>query len=367
MTFFTPVQTPEAVRYYYAVIGDCYLEEYDAHPPAIHYDINFVNGKMVFPGDSPDKARHDESELPADEQGLYSMNFWVLLAMSGYLVFFASLVVKQRKESGQVHLVVLLLGLAFLLQMGSVFFEFCHLHVYRQNGKGLRWRHSFFPADFFSECCQGLSELLLSFLLVALASGWTLTEFMSAFGDVGETKTFMSAFARPAELVRKVTPASIFAACLIVIQVLLELAGRAYEDDFNQFHDMEHLPGHLLQFFRIALCGVFWMGLSGSMKHNANKEIGAFLNQLACFGTLWYLAFPLLVFYSGMFVAPHNRHRVVTVGSIVCQSAAIALLSHLFLGKSAYKKVSSLSRMGNSMGAMGLGGAMGSSAKVCTD
>ena len=36
-------------------------------------------------------------------------------------------------------------------------------------------------------------------------------------------------------------------------------------------------------------------------------------------------------------------------------------------GKSAYKKVSSLSRMGNSMGAMGLGGAMGSSAKVCTD
>ena len=27
MEFFTPVETPETVRYYYAVIGDCYLEE----------------------------------------------------------------------------------------------------------------------------------------------------------------------------------------------------------------------------------------------------------------------------------------------------------------------------------------------------
>ena len=151
------------------------------------------------------------------------------------------------------------------------------------------------------------------------------------------------ALAKPYEIFKQVSKASIFVGGLAVVQFSLELCGRMYEDDFNQFHDMEHLPGHLLQFFRIALCGVFWLGLSGSMKHNANKEIGAFLNQLACFGTLWYLAFPLLVFYSGMFVAPHNRHRVVTVGSIVCQSAAIALLSHLFLGKSAYKKVSSLS------------------------
>eukprot|EP00937_MAST-01D_sp_MAST-1D-sp2_P001275 g1275.t1 len=377
MKFMTPVETPSRVRYYYAVIGDCYLEEYDAHPPRIHYELQFLNGKMIFPGDSPDQAKHDESELPADEQGMYAMNSLILVPMTAYLGLFAYLTLKMKKEKGQVHLVVVILGAAYLLQMGSVFFEWCHLAVYRSNGKGLRWRHSFLPADFISEACQGLSELLISFLLVALACGWTLSDMMFAdcdldvgASDANRLAKFLAAFSRPAELVKKVTPASVFAAVLFSLQVLLELAGRAYEDDFNQFHDMEHLPGHLLQLLRVVLCGVFWAGLRHSMKHNYNGEVSTFLKQLLVLGTVWYLAFPVLVFVAST-ISPHLRHRFVTVGSIVCQTVAVALLSYLFLGPSGYKKVSSLSRMsagGSSFSSLGAGGTISiGTTKVNTD
>jgi hypothetical protein len=367
MQFVTPIQTPQEVTFYFAVIADCFLEEYDAHPPEIHYELDFVNGNMIFPGDDPSKARHSESELPAEEQGIYAMHLLLLPIMLAFAGYFATKAKKQFTQFGQVHMVVVLLGTAFILQMGSVFFELCHLHVFRSNGKGLRWRHSFFPADFLSELAQGLSELLLSFLLLTLACGWTLSaEDFGLAGNGGGTAAtgMLAAFAKPAELTKKVTPASIFAVGLFVVQIGLELAGRSYEDNFNQFHDEDHLPGHLLQLLRVVLCVLFWAGLSSTMKSHTNKDIAVFLRQLLVFGTLWYLAFPVLVVYSNSFVAPANRHMVVTVGSITCQTVAIALLSVLFLGKSTYQKVSSLSKMGTIGSMSSLGPSNG---KVCVD
>ena len=49
--------TPKGrAHYWYAVLMDCYLEEYDAHPPPINYHLTFLNGR---------------SHLPADESGVY--------------------------------------------------------------------------------------------------------------------------------------------------------------------------------------------------------------------------------------------------------------------------------------------------------
>ena len=44
-------------------------------------------------------------------------------------------------------------GLAAILQTVAVFCELCHLHVYRSDGRGLRFRHTWFAADMFSEVC----------------------------------------------------------------------------------------------------------------------------------------------------------------------------------------------------------------------
>ena len=36
-------------HYWFAMIMDCYLEEYDAHPPPMHFNITFTNGESPSP------------------------------------------------------------------------------------------------------------------------------------------------------------------------------------------------------------------------------------------------------------------------------------------------------------------------------
>ena len=58
---------------------------------------------------------------------------------------------------GQVHLIVLLLAGAVAAQTWSHTCELLHLIVYISNGKGLRWKHTFFALDFVAQVCP-LSE-----------------------------------------------------------------------------------------------------------------------------------------------------------------------------------------------------------------
>jgi hypothetical protein len=74
-------------HFWYAVVADCYLEEYDAHPPAVHFDIKFLNGK---------------SHLPADESGLPTIFSLVLLATAAFGLFTINLLTSQYKQLGQV-------------------------------------------------------------------------------------------------------------------------------------------------------------------------------------------------------------------------------------------------------------------------
>ena len=95
------VHASETSHYWYAIVADCSLEEYDAHPPTLHYKIRFRNGG---------------SELPADEDGLLVLNVLVLLVLLGSLLFVVRGVQASLTEHKQVHLVVLLLAAAQVLQ-----------------------------------------------------------------------------------------------------------------------------------------------------------------------------------------------------------------------------------------------------------
>ncbi len=58
---------------------------------------------------------------------------------------------------------------------------------YNWNGKGLRWRHTFFALDFVAEIAQGTSEHLVSLLLIFLACGWTTTNLHDFVQSVSTT------------------------------------------------------------------------------------------------------------------------------------------------------------------------------------
>jgi hypothetical protein len=365
--FNTAVKSDMNTRYYYVALADCYLEEYDAHPPSFDYDVTFLNGNMVFPGDDESKAIHSESHLPADEMGLYSVQLWVLAIMTLAGAGFAFMVKKTHDQVGQMHLIVVLLGVAYIMQLGSIFCEVLHLRQYRLDGKGLRWRHTWFAADFLSEGLQGLSEFILSFLLIAVGAGWTLTADASILGaGDGSSKASQGVLSKPAELFKRATPASIFIVSLFATQLTLEALGRKYDDDFNQFHDHEHWPGYLLMWLRVVMCGVFGTTVGKNMLSNNSQAVVSFLRKLLVLGIVWFLAFPTLV-VSSSYLVPYKRHRTITGGAITCQCVALAGLALLFLKSKEYAKISSLSRMGSVSVSTDFSVAAGGSSKMCVD
>jgi hypothetical protein len=129
----------KSAHYWFAVLMDCYLEEYDAHPPSMHYEITLLNGK---------------SHLPADESGMTTMNLVVFIGMAAYGTFYFGRAIARMHELGQAHLLMLLFALAYAMQTLAVLCEMLHLRRFASDGKGLRWRHTVFALDFFSGLLQ---------------------------------------------------------------------------------------------------------------------------------------------------------------------------------------------------------------------
>eukprot|EP00656_Telonema_subtile_P049399 TRINITY_DN6132_c0_g1_i3.p1 TRINITY_DN6132_c0_g1~~TRINITY_DN6132_c0_g1_i3.p1 ORF type:complete len:148 (+),score=33.00 TRINITY_DN6132_c0_g1_i3:594-1037(+) len=145
---------------------------------------------------------------------------------------------------------------------------------------------------------------------------------------------------------------------------VLELSGRAYEDDFNQFHDHEHWPGYVLMLMRISLGILFAYGIhltQASTIKGAEIEMTRFFSKLRLTGLVWFLAFPVTVFLSSV-AAPYQRHRIVTIGAITTQVGALGYLMVMLLTRSDYYKVSTLRNMGSIMGTGRI-----NAGKVCVD
>eukprot|EP00232_Nephroselmis_pyriformis_P006704 CAMPEP_0182878260 /NCGR_PEP_ID=MMETSP0034_2-20130328/15246_1 /TAXON_ID=156128 /ORGANISM="Nephroselmis pyriformis, Strain CCMP717" /LENGTH=504 /DNA_ID=CAMNT_0025011139 /DNA_START=43 /DNA_END=1554 /DNA_ORIENTATION=+ len=358
----------ERTRYWYALVADCELEWYDARNlPPLQFELEFRNGG---------------SHLPADETGMYTLQWLVLLIMLAFGAFCTHEAVAQFRQKKQIHLIVLLLGVAYVLQMGSIFSEIMHLTVYLRNGRGLRLRYTWFAADAFSEVLQGLSELLISLLLIFLACGWTtlslgtvadvvaaeaakvtlpdsLTEKGSfldrlqrkkrdLFEDKGFKRMatqFTLALRRPVRLMKTVSFGSIFLVSIVGTQVFLEVMGRKFHesDDFLSFHDHEHWPGFALIGLRCLLCLLFLMGGHFSRQSaKSDPQVYEFLQRLHVLGCVWLLSFPVLV-YVASWLPPYNRHAAVSGGSLLSQGVALALMAVLVMRNEKFKNISSLS------------------------
>ena len=325
-------------HYWFAVLMDCHLEFYDAHPPPMHFKFILLNGK---------------SHLPADETGMITINLLALICMCAYGgVFFGGAFARMRRV-GQVHLITLVFFVAYALQTLSVFCELLHLRKYAYDGKGLRWRHTVFAFDFLSGLSQSISELVLSVLLIALAFGWTLGLESQEPMD-GLVGKLLAGLHRPGSLLRGFkSPSALLLLGIGALQVVLLAWGRSREEDFNNFHDFEHLPGLVLLGIRLALCALFLWALRRSRAVERQKEVLAFLEKLTWFGAVWFLCLPALVLLA-LGLPPYRRHQLVAGGSICVQALALALLSTLFSEGSTYYKNSSLAHVGQELPAFNL-------------
>ncbi|XP_032411779.1 integral membrane protein GPR180-like [Xiphophorus hellerii] len=114
------------------------------------------------------------------------------------------------------------------------------------------------------------------------------------------------------------------------------------ESEHHSYHAQRSLAGLLLLALRVALSLLLASVLYQivSTERSTLKRDFYLCFAKGCF--LWFLCHPVLVLMSVVF-NDHQREKVITIGVILCQSISMVILYQLFLSRSLYWEVSSLS------------------------
>ena len=242
----------ERTKGWFLIAADCALEQYNTKVASMEYDVTLTN-----PGGN---------HLPADEMWLpstYTFMFIVMLIHIGYCLNQLSNAYASHQK---IHLVVKLLGTAYLLQLFSLLFEMIHLFLVSMSGS------SVFMIDFLSELMEGVSGLVISFVLICLACGWTLVE------EEADTKKAMSVatiLRNPREMFRgRNLMGNVMIVAMLVLMVyvvLLIFWNKLGDDDFTKFHDSDTKHGKTLIQIRLGLFTFFGLSLLATVRRQVCK------------------------------------------------------------------------------------------------
>eukprot|EP00516_Mucochytrium_quahogii_P013667 CAMPEP_0203799616 /NCGR_PEP_ID=MMETSP0100_2-20121128/10014_1 /ASSEMBLY_ACC=CAM_ASM_000210 /TAXON_ID=96639 /ORGANISM=" , Strain NY0313808BC1" /LENGTH=486 /DNA_ID=CAMNT_0050705515 /DNA_START=86 /DNA_END=1543 /DNA_ORIENTATION=- len=292
------------------------------------------------------------NHLPADEHGLPTLYWTITILMIGYYLRSRS-AFKKKSGHGLIvgsHAAIKAFAFAYIFQIMSMVFEIMHLWVYAGNGYGV------FVFDFFSDSFEGISTLIISFALLCLANGWTLVDFSKRPG--GKKPSVLQSFLNRPTLDDE-TPTLFILIIIVFISTILQVIHKVQADDFLTFHDYDGISGKFILIQRVLVGIMFFLSLTSTIRSDEVRgqiQMEGFLKRLLFFGTIWFFAFPSLVFIAGLF-AHYLRHRVVTGGVLIIQSVCLTLMSQQFLSHSSwYAKVSEVASTGMLPGAFGGGG-----------
>ena len=326
-------------HYWYFVVDDCSLEEYfqDTAIPEIHFELNVFN--------HIEGSKGEVTHLSADEHHLTTIHT-VTLVLSSLVVFllFMNAVLKLSTGKATVHFAVLWVAATAALDAGSSLFELMHLQIYKSNGIGSYW------VDAISSHLEALCDSFLAMLLLSIAAGWTLPSDMipmSAPTTANSMQKLLSDMSKPIGSLRKVNAAGILGLLVVASHTILAQMGRIYNDDFESYHDFEHLPGKLIMVMRILL-GVLFLTASGRTRNNChNPKLVVFYTNLTALGLAWFVSLPVLTWVCNTFVPYYLRHPAVFITSALSQSISIVLLAWLVTAHStAYHRLSHISKPG---------------------
>ena len=372
---------------WFIVLSDCALEFYQAKPPPLRYELELKN---------------DQKHLPEEMRGLGAIYGMAWIGMTATLLAFLTLAYQQYEQSKSVHALVLVVLIAHVCQVASLMLEFMHITVFAINGKGLRWRYTWFAADFASEMLQGASEFIVEFVLLFLVCGWTtLSMTVGGFGgnlfaslESGggaarprppvsgaegrqSTRAVLSsvlksffkinaddpvvkyrvelvagALRSPVNMLKRGADTTVGVVILVffaLVHLMLELMSRRYNEDFEAFHDHDHWPGYALVFMRCAFAMLFIVagGSTYATAKSQDRALATFIRNLLAIGTIWLLAFPFVIF-TAQGVSLLWRVRYVAGGCAFLQCTALSALGVLVLIDESFKKLSSVTGGGAS-------------------
>ncbi|XP_033864457.2 integral membrane protein GPR180-like isoform X1 [Acipenser ruthenus] len=280
---------------------------------AIQFEI------MMF---NPDAEGNPLDHFSAEETGLQGFYFLLLLAYFVATCIYAQPLWQTMQKGGPMHTVLKVLSTALLLQAGAALFNYIHLSRYAKDGIGIPIMGG------FAELFDMVSQIQMLYMLLSLCMGWTL----------GKNRKSQS---KPLQW--DSTPTSTGIALAAVITQGILLLWEQFEDaDHHGYHAHRSMAGLLLIGLRVSLSMLFASSLYQiiTVERSALKRDFYLSFAKGCF--LWFLCHPTIVALSVVF-NEYQREKIITIAVILCQSISVVVLYRLFLSRSLYWEVSSLS------------------------
>ncbi|KAJ0009478.1 hypothetical protein NQD34_001180 [Periophthalmus magnuspinnatus] len=287
-------------------------------PLPSHPDVQYTI--LLF---NPDSAGNPLDHFSSEEAGLLSFYFVLLLAYFVACCIYVQPLVQALRKGGPMHTVLTVLTVALALQGLSALCNYTHLSRYSRDGIGLPFMGS------LAELWDMIAQVSMLFMLLSLCMGWTLSRRKPQ--------------SRPLQWEQTPTSTAVAVGAVITQGVLLlwEQISEA-DSEHHSFHAQRSVPGLLLLLLRVlmalVLASVLYQ-ITSTERSTLKRDFYISFTK-GCF--LWFLCHPVLVFISAIF-NDHQREKVITIGVILCQSISVVILYQLFLSRSLYWEVSSLS------------------------
>uniref|UniRef100_A0A672PPW6 G protein-coupled receptor 180 n=1 Tax=Sinocyclocheilus grahami TaxID=75366 RepID=A0A672PPW6_SINGR len=252
---------------------------------------------------------------------LHSFYFILILAYFVASCIYIQPLWQALSKAGPMHTVLKVLSTALLLQGTSVLLNY--IHTARSDTCSLPILYLL--NDYL---CDVVAQVQMLYLLLSLCVGWSLSRSRKSQS-------------KPLQWDSSPTSTALALAAVIAQGALL-IWEQLEESEHHSFHAPRSVPGCLLMALRVALAlllaSVLYQIISAersALKRDFYLSFGK-----GCF--LWFLCHPVLVLFS-VILNEHQKEKVVTIGVILCQSISVVVLYRLFLSRSLYWEVSSLS------------------------
>jgi hypothetical protein len=300
-------------HYYYFVVDDCSLEMY-SFPGGVVEGIPRIHYYM--------KALNDDSHLSADEmhlRGMYTINLFVSGIMAALM---AVVIVRQLVHNDSVHAAMFLVMAAGVFDTASSLCQILSLGVYSNDGIGMPF------LDSISTQLSAVCDSLIAVMLLSIAAGWTLpTDMIPMQKKLNQNgcESLLSSFQSP---LRGSSAGTAVTIGIFVAHAVLAQWGCLYEDNFDSYHDFEHLPGKMLMGLRISM-GVCLVLSCLQTRQRCPRKQQTFYLLLAVIGSLWFQSLPFVTWVCNNSVPFYLRNWTVSTWGTALHCSSVALLSWL--------------------------------------
>ncbi|XP_055492790.1 integral membrane protein GPR180 isoform X2 [Leucoraja erinacea] len=250
--------------------------------------------------------------------------FYFLLVLAYFLVacIYAQPIWQSIKKGGPINTILKVLSVGLFLQASAALTNYMHLSRYSVDGIGVPLLGG------LAELCDMISQNQMLYMLLSLCMGWSLAR-------MGRTQSRL--------LEWDSTPISTAIAIVAVITQGILLLWEQFEDiDHHSYHAFNSMASLLLMALRVCLVLLLTSSLYKIITMERSVLKRNFYIRFAKGCILWLLCHPVFVAATLVF-AEYQREKIIVVAVTFCQSVAMAILYRLFLSRSLYWEVSSLS------------------------